>query len=104
MLLEEVHFCQKDGSSQGQNQALTVLFVTNSLDTVTSLARKRTPLGPCCRPKPRVLGGSYGGGRFLMGEVPLNTAGRGGAPFGEKVPRPCFFPATYDPSNVSPLP
>jgi len=37
----------------------------------TSLIRKRTPLGPYRRPMPRVLGGSWGGGRFLMGEVPL---------------------------------
>ena len=37
----------------------------------TSLARKRNPLGPYRRPMPRVLGGSLGGGRFLMGEVPL---------------------------------
>ena len=28
------------------------------------------PLGPYRRPVPRVLGGSWGGGRFLMGEVP----------------------------------
>jgi len=37
----------------------------------TSLIRKRTPLGPYRRPVPRVLGVSHGGGRFLMGEVPL---------------------------------
>ena len=37
----------------------------------TSLTRKRNPLGPYRRPVPRVLGGSYGGGRFLLGEVPL---------------------------------
>ena len=37
----------------------------------TSLIRKRTPLGPYRRPMPRVLGGSQGGGCFLMGEVPL---------------------------------
>ena len=30
----------------------------------------RTPLGPYRRPMPRVLGGSQGGGHFLMGEVP----------------------------------
>ena len=29
------------------------------------------PLGPYRRPMPRVLGGSEGGGRFLMGEIPL---------------------------------
>ena len=32
---------------------------------------KRTPLGPCRRPVPRVLRGSRGGGLFLMSEVPL---------------------------------
>ena len=37
----------------------------------TSLIRKRPPLGPFRRPLPRVLGGSKGGGRFLMGEMPL---------------------------------
>ena len=33
---------------------------------------QRTPLGPYRRPMPRVLGGSWESGRFLMGEVPLN--------------------------------
>ena len=37
----------------------------------TSLARKRTPLGPYRRPIQGVPGGSKGGGCFLMGEVPL---------------------------------
>ena len=37
----------------------------------TLLTRKRTHLGPFHRPMPRVLGGSQGGGRFLMGEVTL---------------------------------
>ena len=37
----------------------------------TSLTRKRTLLGTYSRPRPRVLGGAWGGGRFLMGEVPL---------------------------------
>ena len=37
----------------------------------TSLQRKRTPPEPYRRPMPRVLEGSLGGGRFLMGEVPL---------------------------------
>ena len=35
----------------------------------TSLTRKRTPLGPYRGPMPRVLGGSEGVVRFLMGEV-----------------------------------
>ena len=33
--------------------------------------RNRNPLGNYRRPMLRVLGGSKGGGRFLMGEVPL---------------------------------
>ena len=37
----------------------------------TSLIRKRNPLGPYRRPMPRVLGGSSGGGHFLMGKIPL---------------------------------
>ena len=37
----------------------------------TSLIRKRTPIGPYHRPMPRVLGGSYGGGRFLVSDVLL---------------------------------
>ena len=37
----------------------------------TSLTRKRTPLGSYRSPMPKVLGGSLGGGHFLMGEVPL---------------------------------
>jgi len=41
------------------------------IDMGTSLERKRTPLGPYRRPMPRVLGGSWGGGRVLLGEVPL---------------------------------
>ena len=36
----------------------------------TSLTRKLTPLGPYRRPMPRVLEGSYEGGRFLIGEIP----------------------------------
>ena len=40
--------------------------------------RNRTTVGPYRRPMPRVLCWSEGGGRFLMGEVPLhmNTLGR----------------------------
>ena len=37
----------------------------------TWLIRNRHPLGPCSRTMPRVLGGSLGGGQFLMSEVPL---------------------------------
>ena len=39
----------------------------------TSLTNECIPLGPYRRPMARVLGGSSGGGRFLMGEVPLYT-------------------------------
>ena len=35
------------------------------------LTKKRKPLGPYRMPMPRVLGGSQGGRRFLIGEVPL---------------------------------
>ena len=38
------------------------------------LTRKRTSLGPYRRPMPRVLRESSGGGRFLMGEIPLHPA------------------------------
>jgi len=37
----------------------------------TSLIRNRTPLGSYSRTMPRVLWWSYGGGHFLMSEVPL---------------------------------
>ena len=37
----------------------------------TGIPTLRNPLGTYRRPMPRVLGGSWGGGRFLMGEVPL---------------------------------
>ena len=37
----------------------------------TSLMRKRPPLGPYRSLVPRVMGGSQGGGRVLMSEVPL---------------------------------
>ena len=33
----------------------------------TSLIRKRPPLGPYSSPTPRVIWGSYEGGRFVMG-------------------------------------
>ena len=37
----------------------------------TSLTREHPLLGPLCRPMPKVLPGSSGGGWFLVGEVPL---------------------------------
>ena len=37
----------------------------------TSLIIKRTTLGPYRRPVSKIPGGSWGVGRFLMGEVPL---------------------------------
>ena len=45
----------------------------------TPLTRKHIPLGPCLRPIPRVLGGSQGGKRCFMSEVPLyqKTLSRG---------------------------
>ena len=51
----------------------------------TSLTRKRTPIGPCRRPMPSVLGGSWGGGRFLKNVLEfknvLPTVFRMGAPY-----------------------
>jgi hypothetical protein len=41
----------------------------------TSRIRKRTPLGPYCKPMPKGLGGSKGVGCFLMGEAPLYDTG-----------------------------
>ena len=40
----------------------------------TSLIQNATPLGPYRRPMPGVAGGFQGGGRFLMGEVPLYSS------------------------------
>ena len=40
-----------------------------------SLIRNRHPVGPYRRPMPRVLGGSYGGGRFLVDKMPLYAEG-----------------------------
>ena len=42
--------------------------------------KEHPPLGPRGRPVHRVLGGSLGVGRFLMGEVPLYAGFRGQAP------------------------
>ena len=41
-----------------------------------SLTRKLSHPGLYRRPLPRVLGGSQGAGRFLMGEVPLYSGMR----------------------------
>ena len=46
----------------------------NAVYKGASILRKSTPLGPYCRPMPRVLGGSCGGGRVRVGEVPLQCA------------------------------
>ena len=43
----------------------------------TSLVRKHTPLGPFRRPMSRVIGGSWGSGRFLIGELPLHLGSKG---------------------------
>ena len=58
----------------------------------TSHTIKRVPPGPCRRPMPRVLGGSWGRGGVLMGEVPLYACRTG--------PRIC--PTTVAP-HPSPL-
>ena len=41
--------------------------------------RKRSPLGPYGRPMPGVLGGSWGGGRFLTARYHCRRAGLGDA-------------------------
>ena len=43
-----------------------------------SLIHKRIPLEPYSRTMPGVLEGSWGGGRFLMGVVPLYYSGHYG--------------------------
>ena len=58
----------------------------------TSLIRERTSLGPYRRPMPRVLGGSLGGGRFLVGEVHLKAYG--------SVPGECVIVQYRPPSLV----
>ena len=60
-------------TDRGQPSTARVLKTNRfwSMYRGTSLIRKRTPLGLYRRPMPRVLGGFWGGGRFLMGEVPL---------------------------------
>ena len=57
----------------------------------TSLIRKCTPLGPYCRLMPRVLGWSWGGGCFLVDEVPLYSTL---AFLCMNVPLACRFPAS----------
>ena len=47
------------------------------------LTYKKTPLGPYRRPMPRVVGGSQGDVRFLMGEVPLHRLCRSSSRKGE---------------------
>ena len=69
--------CIKNGSSQGQNLALTVLSVPSSLNSAmwgrlagvryrgTSLRRNRAPPGPCSSSMPRALWWSWRGVVFL---------------------------------------
>ena len=57
----------------------------------TSLIRKRTLLGPYRRPMPRVLGESWWGGRFLMGEVPLYGRANCSTEQAKQSPPPLFF-------------
>ena len=47
--------------------------------------KKMHPPGPYSRSMLGVLGGSYGGGRFLMGEVPLYLGSKNPAP--PRIPR-----------------
>ena len=62
------------GDRVSQRRAAGVLAqVTPKPYRGISIIRKRTPVGHNRRPMPRILGGSYGGGRFLIGGVPLQT-------------------------------
>ena len=54
----------------------------------TLLIRNRLLLGPCSSPVPRGLGWSWGGSRFLLGEVALYAIGPLGRAFKEP---PKFF-------------
>ena len=67
----------------------------------TSLIRTRNPLGPYRRPMPRALGGSQGGGRFLMGEVPLYTLQP--SPFTLHPSLCILHPTTYTSHPAAPL-
>ena len=60
--------------SWAENDNVFVLSRRCDLDPIsrgTSPIRKHIPLGPFSRPMPMVLRGSWGGGRVLMGELPL---------------------------------
>ena len=65
------NWCSRPHSLEVYSPARTVRPLNLKPYRGTSLTKKRTPLGPYGRPMPRVLVGSWGGGRFLMGEVPL---------------------------------
>ena len=69
----------------------------------TSLTRKQPPLGPYRRPMPRVLGGSLGGGRFLMGEEPLYFLGPTHLPSESMTPHPTpdtLYATPYTPHST----
>ena len=65
-ILPKEHLCPVNITTQ----TLCYYFYDPTVYRDTSLIRKRTTLGPYSRPMPRVVGGSYGVGRFLMGETP----------------------------------
>ena len=56
--------------TRGSNQSCVAVAGGGREHRVTSV-RKRCPLGTYRRPVSGVPGGSQGGGRFLMGELPL---------------------------------
>ena len=60
-----------DGSAETTEGRGVRLFRKWRVQGYLTYKKKHPPLGPYRRPMPRVLGGSEGGGRFLMGEVPL---------------------------------
>jgi hypothetical protein len=74
--VKDLGFMVKGGRSSEMSVYLQTVASCHSHYRGTSLRRKRTPLGPYLMPMPRVLGGSRGGERFLIGEKPLYTNAR----------------------------
>ena len=59
------------GGHGGFRQKYPCRLLLSANHRVTSLIRNRPPLGPYSRDMPGPLWWSWGGGRFLMSEVPL---------------------------------
>ena len=68
--------CKRGGVSRSEGTVVNFTRANISREKLssyrgTSLTRKRTPLGPYRRLMTRVLGGSWGVGRFFVSEVTL---------------------------------